>query len=163
MAVRLPESHPLSKALGEAAFVCDFVRVRELLAEGANPDVRDGDGRTPIFSAVLGGSVGVLGLLLEAGADVNAQDSEGWTALHFAAQENLPEMARVLIGRDADVNRRDGDGATPLWRAVQSSAGHPDLTSILTAAGAKDDIANAAGETPRQLAERMGFDLFDLN
>jgi ankyrin repeat protein len=112
---------------------------------------------------VLGGSVGVLGLLLGGRADVSAQDKEGWTALHFAAQENLPEMAQVLIGRGADVNARDSDGATPLWRAVQSSAGHPDMTSILTAAGAKDDIANAAGETPRQLAERLGFSLFDLN
>ena len=163
MATRLPDTHPLSRSLVEAAFLCDFVRVRELLGQGAHPDARDGDGRTPIFSAVLGGSVGVLGLLLESGADVNAQDSEGWTALHFAAQENLAEMARLLIGRGADVNRRDSDGVTPLWRAVQSSAGHPDLTSILTEAGAKDDIANAAGETPRQLSDRLGFALFDLN
>jgi ankyrin repeat protein len=163
MTARHPETHPLSRALVDAAFVCDFVRVRELLGQGAHPDARDGDGRTPIFSAVLGGSVGVLGLLLEAGADVNAQDQDGWTALHFSAQENLPQMAQVLIGRGADVNRRDNDGATPLWRAVQSSAGHPDVTSILVQAGAKDDIANAAGETPRQLADRLGFSLFDLN
>ncbi len=38
----------LAAQLREAAFVCDFVRVRELLRQGAHPDVRDDDGRTPL-------------------------------------------------------------------------------------------------------------------
>lgn len=159
---RLPPDDPRSLALRDAAFVCDFLRVRELLAEGASPEARDEDERTTIFSAVLGNSVGVLGLLLEAGADVNARDRDGWTALHFAAQEHLPEMARILIGQGADVGAQDDDGATPLWRAVQASRGRGDLISILRAAGAKDDVPNNQGETPRELAERLGFTL-DLN
>ena len=32
----------------EAAFLCDLVRVRELLAEGADPNVRDQEGRAPL-------------------------------------------------------------------------------------------------------------------
>jgi ankyrin repeat protein len=110
---------PKSLELVEAAFVCDFLRVRELLAAGAHPDARDEENRTTIFSAVLGNSVGVLGLLLEAGADVNARDDHGWTALHFAASEHLPEMAQILMGSGADPNLQDEDGATPLWRAVK--------------------------------------------
>jgi ankyrin repeat protein len=154
---------PLSRELAEAAFVCDFVRVRQLLAAGAHPDVRDDDGRTPVFSAVLGNSVGVLGLLLEAGATVDAQDHEGWTALHFAAQEHLADMARILVGRGADPNRKDNDGATPLWRAVQACRGRVELVSILKQAGGKDDVPNAQGETPRELSDRLGFPVFDAN
>jgi ankyrin repeat protein len=146
----------LDQALVDAAFVCDLVRVRELLRLGASPDARDQEGRTPLFSAVLGGAVGLVGLLLESGADPNARDNDGWTALHFAAQEYLPEMARLLVGRGADVNARDGDGNPVLWRAVFSAAGRPELAQILLGAGAKDDVANDAGETPRQLAERLG-------
>jgi len=150
----MPEE--VDEALVQAAFVCDFARVRQLLTAGADADVRDKDGRTPLFSAVLGGSLGLVGLLLESGCDVNARDNEGWTALHFAAQEHLPDVARVLLGRGADPNARDDDGASPLWRAVFSAAGRGDIVELLLAGGAKDDLANKAGETPRDLAERLG-------
>jgi ankyrin repeat protein len=149
-------SEDLDKQLAQAAFVCDLVRARELLARGASPDARDDDGRTPLHSAVLGGAVGLAGLLLEAGADPNARDQDGFTPLHFAAQEHLPEMARLLVARGADVNARDEDGGSVLWRAVFSAAGRPEIAQLLLASGARDDLPNNAGETPRELAERLG-------
>src|SRR5262245_57120367 len=110
------QSQPeLDGDLCQAAFVCDLVRVRKLIEMGANPDARDQDGRTPLFSAVLGGSIGLAGLLLEAGCEVDAADHEGFTPLHFAAQEYLPEMARLLAAKGADVNARDNDGNSVLW------------------------------------------------
>jgi ankyrin repeat protein len=146
----------LDRALVEAAFVCDFVRVRELLKLGAPVDARDDDGRTPLFSAVLGGAVGLVGLLLEEGADPNARDNEGWTPLHFAAQEYLPEMARLLIAKGADPNARDNEGSTVLWRAVFSAAGRPEVAQLLLDKGAKADVDNDAGESAEALAERLG-------
>ncbi len=151
----------LDRVMVDAAFVCDLMRVKELLGLGADPDARDDQGRTPLFSAVLGGSVGLVGLLLESGADPNAQDQDGWTALHFAAQEHLPEMARLLVARGADVNARDGEGNTVLWRAVFSAVGRPEIVRLLLAHGAKEDLANAAGETPRQVAQRLGSTVLD--
>ena len=149
-----------SKSLVDAAFVCDLVRVRELLAAGADPDARDDDGRPPLFSAVLGGSLGLMGLLFESGADVNARDDHGWTALHFAAQENLPEVTRLLLAKGADPNLRDDDGSTALWRAVFSDHGQHDVVRALLKGGAKDDIPNLQGETPRELAARLGNIVF---
>lgn len=160
---RRPATDPVSLALLDAAFLCDFVRVRALLAEGADPDVRDDDRRTPLFSAVLGNSVGVLALLLEAGADPNVQDNDGWSALHFAAQEHAIECARILVGRGANPNLRDNDGATALWRAVQASRGRVELVALLRQAGAKDDLANSQGESPRALDERLGLGVFNVN
>src|SRR5512141_1267351 len=78
-----------ARALLDAAFVCDLIKVRALLQAGVSPNVRDEDGRTPLFSAVLGGSIGLVGLLLEAGAGVSLRDNQGFTPLHFAAQEYL--------------------------------------------------------------------------
>jgi uncharacterized protein len=157
------KSDDLDALLCRAAFVCDFVQVRELLAQGANPNVRDEDMRTPLHQAVLGSSVGLVGLLIEAGADLNAKDSQGFTPLHFAAQEYLPEIARILVGKGADVDARDEDGNSPLWRAVFSSAGRDEVARFLLESGARDDLANHEGVTPRDLAERLGSRLFTSN
>lgn len=153
----------LDEELARAAFVCDFVRVRELLAQGANPNVQDEDMRTPLHQAVLGNSVGLMGLLLEGGADVNAKDNQGFTALHFATQEFLPEIARILVGKGADVNAQDEDGNSVLWRAIFASRGRNEIARFLLDNGARDDLANHEGVTPRMLAERLGSSLFTSN
>jgi len=146
----------LDAELREAAFVCDFVRARDLLAKGACPDVRDEDQRTPLHQAVLGNSVGLVGLLLEAGANIEAQDGHGYTPLHFAVEEHAPEIARILVGRGADVNARDEDGNSVLWRAVASARGRDDIVRFLLENGARADLANYAGVTPQALAEQLG-------
>ena len=163
MPISLEGRRALDQQMVEAAFVCDLMRVRTLLARGADPNARDAEGRTPLFSAVLGGSVALLGLLLESKADVNARDERGATALHFAAEEVLPEAATLLIGRGADVNAQDEEGNTPLNRAVFSARGRYDVVRLLLKAGAKDDLANKSGETPRALAERLGEPVFTTN
>jgi len=153
----------LDAQLCEAAFVCDFVRVRELLARGANPDTRDEDQRTPLHQAVLGNSVGLVGLLIESGANVNAKDSHGFTPLHFAAEEHAPEIVRILVGKGADPNARDEDGSSVLWRAVAASRGREEIVRFLLDNGARGDLPNLEGVTPRQLALRVGCRSFSAN
>ena len=83
--------------------------------------------------------------------------------MHVAAEEVVPEAATLLIARGADLNAQDEDGNTPLGCAVRSARGRYDVARLLIEAGAKDDIPNRAGETPRQLAERLGEDVFTVN
>ncbi len=154
---------PLDRELAEAAFVCDLLRVRDLLARGANPDARDSDGRPPLVSAILGNSVALVGLLLEARADVDAADEHAWTPLHFAADEVLPQFTSLLVARGANVNARDDEGNTPLHRAVVSARGRYEVVAFLRKNGAKDDVKNKSGETPRSLAARLGDPVFTSN
>jgi ankyrin repeat protein len=154
---------PLDSELAEAAFVCDLIRVRDLLAKGANPNARDGEGRPPLVSAILGNSVALLGLLLESKADVNATDPHGWTPLHFAAEEVLPQMASLLLAKHADPNVRDDEGNTPLHRAVFSARGRDEVIRLLRKHGARDDVKNKTGETPKALAARLGETVFTAN
>lgn len=155
----MSESHvynpDASRALPDAAFVCDVARVRTLLRQGADPNARDAEGRTPLHSAVLGGSTELMEMLLSAGADINAPDAAGWTPLHFTAEEHLPHLAERLLEAGADPDARDHDGNSVLWRAVFSARGRGAMVLLLLAHGAKPDLANLAGETPRDLVARL--------
>jgi ankyrin repeat protein len=154
---------PLDAELADAAFICDVARVRDLLTRGADPDARNDEGRPPLVSAVLGGSLPLLEVLLDGGADVNATDPHGWTPLHFAAQEVLPDMAARLVARGADINAQDEEGNTPLARAIFFARGRHAIIDLLRQHGAKDDLPNLAGETPRALATRLGDPTFTAN
>jgi uncharacterized protein len=157
------EPSPLDQELIDAAFVCDVDRARDLLRRGADPDARNDEGRPPLVSAVLGGSLPLLDLLLGAGADVDARDPHLWTPLHYAAQEILPAMAERLIAKGANVNAQDDEGNTPLARAVFFARGRRAIIDLLRRHGAKDDLPNQAGETPRALAGRLGDPTFTAN
>jgi len=154
---------PLDQELVDAAFICDVERVRDLLRRGADPDARNDQGHPPLVSAVLGGSVPLLDVLLRGGAQVDARDPHGWTPLHFAAQEVLPALAERLIAKGADVNAQDDEGNTPLARAIFFARGRRAIVDLLRRHGAKDDIPNLAGETPRALAGRIGDPSFSAN
>ena len=104
----------LDHELAEAAFVCDLLRVRDLLQRGASPNARDREGRPPLVSAILGNSVALVGLLLESKADVNATDPHGWTPLHFAAPAGHTAVVELLLTRGADVNAVQNNRRTAL-------------------------------------------------
>jgi ankyrin repeat protein len=161
--VERPTTDDLDAQLCEAALVCDFARVRDLLARGANVDVADEDGRTPLHQAVLGNSIGLVGLLIESGATVDAKDHHGYTPLHFAAQEYAPMIARILVAKGADPNARDEDGNSVLWRAVFSAGDREEIVRFLLDNGGRDNLANLEGVTPRDLATRLGCRVFTAN
>ena len=71
--------------------------IRELLARGADVNVRDRARRTPLHRAAVNGHRRACELLLEAGAEVNARDAEGLTPLD-ATEQFVPENAAKVRG-----------------------------------------------------------------
>lgn len=97
--------------------------VAALLAAGADPNMEDGGGHSPLYCVAneCGSEAGpqVVRMLVAAGADVRAREGvTGATALHMAARRGHVEIARTLLALGADARARDRKGVTPLDRAV---------------------------------------------
>jgi ankyrin repeat protein len=70
---------------------------RILIAAGARLDVRDGEGTTAVFAAVIENHPDVLQVLLDAGAPTT--DLDGDTALAAARRLSRPEIIQLLEQR----------------------------------------------------------------
>jgi ankyrin repeat protein len=69
---------------------------RDMLASGANVNVKNERGNTALIEAARNGHDDVVCTLLTAGADVKVKNNEGKTALMMAAQGGHEDTARVL-------------------------------------------------------------------
>ncbi len=77
--------------------------VETLLTLGADPDLRDGDGRNAALIAAKQGAWETLSVLIDAGANFSTPDGSGNTALLHALLQGSAEMARTLMDAGADV------------------------------------------------------------
>lgn len=85
----------------------DATWVAFLLQKGANPNVRDKSGITPLLLATQLRFVDGARLLLSKKADVNQSNNQGETALIRAVQLRDSEMVRLLLRKGADPDRTD--------------------------------------------------------
>ena len=100
--------------LHEAVVTDDLEGLQAALAGGADPDVTDASGATPLLVAVTFDRAAAAGLLLEAGADMDAANRDGSTPLHMAALLARADIAALLLENGADKTLRTGSGATAL-------------------------------------------------
>jgi ankyrin repeat protein len=108
--------------------------VRRLLAAGAEPQVTDAYGWTPLMRAVEARRHDVVRVLLDApGTDLATRQESGATALHIAAATGDLAMVRLLVNHGADRAVTDNGGRTPA--AVARSVGHPDVAEFLRSPG----------------------------
>ncbi|NPA12491.1 MAG: ankyrin repeat domain-containing protein, partial [Aquificae bacterium] len=99
--------------------------VSALLKAGANPNVKDREGKTPLHYAVINASdlrsnTAKIEVLLKAGADPNAQDKYGNTPLHYIFAKDLYlekfklKNIVLLLKYGANPNIKNNKGETPL-------------------------------------------------
>jgi uncharacterized protein len=150
-----------NQALLEAAARPNGPGARDLLAQGADPNVRDPEGRTALMVAIENNhNPDVIELMLAKGAQVNATDRDGSTALMIAGDRYKAATVKLLLDAGADVKARDKDGNTPLLRAAGSARSWDEkeealIPSLLTK-GAEADARNSAGVSPLMLTAREG-------
>ncbi|AKT34475.1 Ankyrin repeat [Pyrobaculum sp. WP30] len=128
----------------------DVQEVARLLAAGADPNVRDPDGETPLHIAAEQCRADLAELLLKHGADPSARDNQGKTPLHIAVGGRCGAVVELLLKHGADPNARNKEGRTPLHSAAIS--GNVKLAEILLSRGADPNARAADGATPLHLA-----------
>jgi hypothetical protein len=101
--------------------------IKALLDAGADVDMRDEDGKTPLFASLDAGlsSGSTTKLLLESGADIESTDQLGRTALSYSVCQKWYKQkywhrnsVYDLLAAKANVNTQDNQGYTPLMHAV---------------------------------------------
>ncbi len=110
--------------------------IMSLIEQGADINVKDDDGWTPLIYASRLGHLDLVKYLVENGADVSVKDGiEGWTALIHASIKGDVDIVKYLVENGAEVNTQSDSGETALDRAVQLN--NVDVVSYLQSKGAK--------------------------
>ncbi|MGV6810592.1 MAG: ankyrin repeat domain-containing protein [bacterium] len=104
-------------------------KVRALLAQGANPNLSNDNGETPLHAAAVNNHQGVILVLIQHDADVNATTVKGWTPLHSAARFGADISLSTLLSNGADASATTSDGQTA--EALARSSGHVRTASLL--------------------------------
>lgn len=88
-----------------------------------NPDLQDGEGRTPLFMAACHGRMDVCSKLIATGrVDVHARTKSGATVFWGACGAPVfnKDLFNLLLGDGRDVDIADKDGMLPLARLIQN-------------------------------------------
>ncbi len=123
-------------ALHLAAYRSNVVAVRKLIEKGANPNIIDKEGQSPLHLAAnreRNGNVIMDLLLAHSKVKVDDVDGKGQTALHFAAYKSNDNVVKYLIDKGANPNIYDKSGRSPLHVAAQERKGNPIIDLILEA------------------------------
>lgn len=134
--------------------------VQSLLDLGADVNLRNVDGMTPLSIAVCMGCIRLTKMLLDHGALVNAKDLQGRDPLHHASRikywsilmvpPKVPEIVALLIQHGADVNSRDHLGYTPLHEVVTNEGAWDAALELLKAGADRLAMAND-GRVPHDM------------
>jgi ankyrin repeat protein len=113
-----------------AVLLKDIKIIKKLLEKGANPDLPDSEGSTPISEQVVKATpnMEIFNLLIEKSKNVDVADNSGSTILLYAAKNDLMpkesqiQIIKTLLAKGADKNLKDKKGKTALnWAKTKNN------------------------------------------
>ncbi|CAG8419070.1 unnamed protein product [Penicillium salamii] len=129
---------------------------RLLMGQGANLELKDRTGRSPLLCATTSGYTSIVMVLLDAGAAIDGTDNDGATALWHAMRLGYTEIGQLLWSKEADPNVADSSGITPLILA--SKYGRSAIVDMLLCWGVDTGCADVYGHTPVLSAASAGHE-----
>mmetsp|Transcript_120617 Transcript_120617/g.257602 ORF Transcript_120617/g.257602 Transcript_120617/m.257602 type:complete len:255 (-) Transcript_120617:68-832(-) len=146
------QTKELNSALHKAAKRCRPEAAEMLCAAGADPNLKNKGGATPLMLAVMHRSAeDVVKVLLRHKLDLNAQKDVGYTALMLAARMGNSFAVGALIKAKAELEVKDKQGETALTKAHKH---HKDeVCQMLMQSGARPQKGYnfSGGAAPKQL------------
>jgi len=118
----------------------ELPQLEAMLKRGANVNIRDNTGSTPLMYAASVGSADAMKILLDSGADVNLKSNAETTALMWSVTDI--RKVRLLLEHRADVKTVSKRGRTALFLATLSDPS-VDIVRLLVAAGADTRAVDA--------------------
>ncbi|MCA9490245.1 MAG: ankyrin repeat domain-containing protein [Myxococcales bacterium] len=125
---------------------------RWLLEVGADPNLTNDDGYTPLALAAQYARLEVVEALFAHGAKTEACDAD-YEPLYMAAGRDVDGLFELLVARGSHLEGVSGNGERPLHAAASQSAG---AVRRLLALGADPGAQDHAGRTAREIAENHG-------
>ena len=100
--------------------------VRDLIAEGAEIDLRNNDGNNALWFACFGNHVELINFLIDAGINIDNQNDNGATALMYVASAGKTELVKLLLQKGANTQLKNLDD----FRAVDFASTLEILTIL---------------------------------
>ncbi|MFA9461262.1 ankyrin repeat domain-containing protein [Thiohalorhabdus sp. Cl-TMA] len=151
--IAVPMHRKAERGLYNPAGLVGWLEV--LLERGADVDIPDANGRTPLQVAARNGNEPVVESLLYHGADANRTDAEGRTALLQGLLNNHPRVTELLVQHGADPGIADQQGTTVLDRLnfIQAAWG-VDLAEQVRRAAAREAARSSSRAGTSRSPER---------
>ena len=141
---QIPPTEPEVRAysgLHAAAAAGNVAEIERLVAAGANRELRDGNGRTPLHVAAYRKQHDAARVLMKRGASPNALDAQRYDIVTIAAvADDVPMLKVALEGGASAKNVTSPYDGTALIAAAH--LGHDEVVKVLIAAGAPLDHVN---------------------
>lgn len=141
------------KALVAAALHGDVQGIKKAINDGANINVQDEDGLTPLNRAAKLSYYHLVYYFIQLGADVNIPNNNKITALHYGVEYNNVKIVRLLLANNANIDARDGIQECPLHWAGWT--GNYEVAKLLLKHGANPYAKNNTNVTPIDLTIRQ--------
>ena len=130
--------------------------ISELLARGADPNIADEGGWTPLMCAASSGDLIKVKLLINHEIiDVNLTNETGCTALHYASSKGHIDIVSALLQKEGiSLNIQEKYGkSTPLIRSITNN--YTNIAKKLIENGARTNFKDCDGNTALHYAIAM--------